>query len=221
MEKSDGSRTRTGTQRALSSQGLGQVVLGKGGRLEKLGDPNGKVVGLKGNLGLAKLENGKVLLEFKVMTEAEKALKVGEVSVGGYPEQDRGGVWGVLDIDAKTERMEELQWARILVKINDEKIPNTTEERGKPFKAIGEVEGEVLPREGKRVMEAEGAQGSRTRRNLPMGRRGRQASRGDPWTFWRACWVAFRAPGSGESAGRAHQAGPLGGASKLHDGLWA
>ena len=34
---------------------------------------------------------------------------------------------GVLDIDAKTERMEELQWARILVKINDEKIPNTVE----------------------------------------------------------------------------------------------
>ena len=87
-----------------------------------------------------------------------------------------------MDIDAKTEKMEELQWARILVKLNGEKIPNTVEiwvenmryslslwwetmptlrslsagERGKPFEAIGEVEGEVLPREGKCVLEDEG-----------------------------------------------------------------
>ena len=89
---------------------------------------------------------------------------------------------GFLDIDAKTEKMEELQWVRILVKLNGEKIPNTVEiwvenmryslslwwetmptlrslsagERGKPFEAIGEVEGEVLPREGKCVLEDEG-----------------------------------------------------------------
>ncbi|RVX00121.1 hypothetical protein CK203_026740 [Vitis vinifera] len=37
-----------------------------------------------GNLGLAKLESGKALLEFEVMAEAEKALKGGEVSVGGF-----------------------------------------------------------------------------------------------------------------------------------------
>ena len=68
------------------------------------------------------------------------------------------------------------------MKINGEKIPNTveiwvenmryylalwwetrsalrslpTEERGKPLEAVGEVEGEVLPREGKRMMEDEG-----------------------------------------------------------------
>ena len=87
---------------------------------------------------------------------------------------------GFLDIDVKTERMEELQWARILVRIKGEKIPNMveiwvenmcyslalwwetrptlralpTEERGKPFVTAGEVESEVQSREGKRVMEA-------------------------------------------------------------------
>ena len=43
-----------------------------------------KLWGLKGNLGLAKLESGKVLLEFEVMAEAKKALKAREVSVGGF-----------------------------------------------------------------------------------------------------------------------------------------
>ena len=43
-----------------------------------------KFWGLKGNLGMAKLESGKVLLEFEVMAEAEKALKAGEVSIGGF-----------------------------------------------------------------------------------------------------------------------------------------
>ena len=43
-----------------------------------------KLWGLKGNLGLAKLEDDKALLEFEVITEAEKALKDGEVLVGGF-----------------------------------------------------------------------------------------------------------------------------------------
>ena len=43
-----------------------------------------KLWGLKGNLGLAKLEDGKALLEFELITEAEKALKDGEISVGGF-----------------------------------------------------------------------------------------------------------------------------------------
>ena len=42
-----------------------------------------KLWGLKGNLGLAKLEDGKALLEFEMITEAEKALDDGEISVGG------------------------------------------------------------------------------------------------------------------------------------------
>ena len=92
------------------------------------------------------------------------------------------GCGGFLDIDVKMERMEELQWARIRVRIKDEKIPNMveiwvenmcyslalwwetrpmlralpTDERGKPFVTAGEVEGEVQPLEGKHVMEAEG-----------------------------------------------------------------
>ena len=121
---------------------------------------------LKGNLGLAKLESVKALLEFEVMAEAEKTLKAGEVSVRGFfmrlekwsqmtgclmeGEKEREAwvrivglpisLWdrailrrigeecgGFLDIDAKTEKMEELQWARILVKLNGEKIPNTVE----------------------------------------------------------------------------------------------
>ena len=89
---------------------------------------------------------------------------------------------GFLDIDAKTEKIEELQWVRILVKLNGEKLPNTveiwvenmryslslwwetrptlrsllTEERGKPFEAVGKVEGEFLPPKGKSVLEDEG-----------------------------------------------------------------
>ena len=42
-----------------------------------------KTWGLKGNLGLAKLERGKVLLEFELLAEAEKALSLESISVGG------------------------------------------------------------------------------------------------------------------------------------------
>ena len=117
-----------------------------------------KLWGLKGNLGLAKLEDGKALLEFEMITEAEKALDDGEISVGGLvmrlekwsqrtgclmeEEREREawvrivglpiflwdrdilskigeGCGGFLDIDVKTERMEELQWARIRVRVKD------------------------------------------------------------------------------------------------------
>ena len=122
---------------------------GMGDNLRSWGTQMAKSWGLKGDLGLAKLENGKALLEFEVMTEAEKALKVGEVSVGGFVmrlekwsqmtgclmegerEREREAwvrivglpisLWdqdilskigeecgGFLDIDAKTEKMEEL-----------------------------------------------------------------------------------------------------------------
>ena len=192
---------------------------GRGEDLRSWGTQRAKLWGLKGNLGLVKLEDGKALPEFEVITEAEKALKDGEVPVGGFVmrlekwsqrmgclmegEREREawvrivglpislwdrdilskigeGCGGFLDIDVKTERMEELQWARILVRIKGEKIPNMveiwvenmcyslalwwetrpmlralpTDERGKPFVTAGEVEGEVQSREGKRVMEA-------------------------------------------------------------------
>ncbi|RVW81853.1 putative mitochondrial protein [Vitis vinifera] len=125
------------------------------------------------------------------LVEAEKALDDGEISVGGLvmqlekwsqrtgclmeKERERG-------LDVKTERMEELQWARIRVRVKDGKIPNMvdiwvenmcysltlwweirptlrvlpTDEKGKPFVTEGEVEGEFQPRKGKRVREAEG-----------------------------------------------------------------
>ncbi|RVX00120.1 hypothetical protein CK203_026741, partial [Vitis vinifera] len=102
--------------------------------------------------------------------------------------------------------MEELQWARILVKLNGEKIPNTVEiwvenmryslslwwetrptlrslsvgERGKPFEAIGEVEGEVLPREGKRVLEDEGGPRLEDQMQSADGTRGQTSGSGRP-----------------------------------------
>ncbi|RVW47703.1 hypothetical protein CK203_107043 [Vitis vinifera] len=196
-------------------------MLGGGEDLRSWGTQMAKLWGLKGNLGLAKLEDGKALLEFEMITEAEKALDDGEISVGGFvmrlekwsqrtgclmeEEKEREawvrivglpislwnrdtlskigeGCGGFLDIDVKTERMEELQWARIRVRIKDEKIPNmveiwvenmcysltlwwetrptlrvmSTDEKGKPFVTDGEVECEFQPREGKHVREAEG-----------------------------------------------------------------
>ena len=180
-----------------------------------------KLWGLKGNLGLAKLEDGKALLEFELITEAVKALDMAEISVGGFvmrlekwspmsgwsmeEEKEREawvrivglpislwnrdilskigeGCGGFLGIDVKTERMEELQWARIRVRRNEEKIPNMVEiwvenmcysltlwwetrpalrvlptgEKGKSPVTDGEEEGEPQPPEGKRVREAGG-----------------------------------------------------------------
>ena len=196
-------------------------MLGRGEDLRSWGIQMSKLWGLKGNLGLAKLEDGKALLEFELKIEAEKALKDGVISVNGFgmrlekwsqrtgclmeEEKEREawvrilglpislwdrdilckigeGCGGFLDIDAKTERMEELQWARIRVRIKEERIPNmvdiwvenmcyslalwwetrptlrmlSADEKGKTLAAAGEVEGEVQSRKGKRVMEAEG-----------------------------------------------------------------
>ena len=125
-----------------------------------------KLWGLKGNLGLAKLEDGKALLEFELITEAVKALDMAEISVGGFviqlekwspmsgclmEEEKEREAWvrivglpislwnrdilskigevggGFLGIDVKTERMEELQWARIRVRRVEEKTPNMVE----------------------------------------------------------------------------------------------
>ena len=104
-----------------------------------------------------------------------------------------------MDIDEKTERKEEIQWARIRVRINGGKIPKMVEicvenlcyslslwwetrptmrvtstvEKGKSIGADeedegggaeGEVEGEVQPREGKRVRKVGG--GSRLEEQL-------------------------------------------------------
>ena len=42
-----------------------------------------KTWGLKGKVGLAKMEKGKVLLEFELMVEAKRALNYGKISSGG------------------------------------------------------------------------------------------------------------------------------------------
>ena len=125
-----------------------------------------KTWGLKGKLGRAKLERGKVLLEFELVVEAKKALSHGRISVGGFscawrdgsPEtgclvegEKRRKVWvrivglpvslwdrailrrvgeecgGFLAVDTQTKKLEELQWARILVKVNGEELPNVVE----------------------------------------------------------------------------------------------
>ena len=56
---------------------------GRGDDLKSWGTLLEKTWGLKGNLGLAKLERGKVLLEFELLAEAEKALSLESISVGG------------------------------------------------------------------------------------------------------------------------------------------
>ena len=92
------------------------------------------------------------------------------------------------------------------MKINGEKIPNTveiwvenmryslalwwetrptlrslpTEEKGKPFEAVGEVEGEVLPREGNRVMEDEGGPRLEDQMQSADGTRGQTSGSGCP-----------------------------------------
>ncbi|RVW16292.1 hypothetical protein CK203_067879 [Vitis vinifera] len=58
---------------------------GKGDDLRGWGTNLAKFWSLKGNLGIAKLERGKVLLEFEVLAEAEKALKIGGFSCAGSP----------------------------------------------------------------------------------------------------------------------------------------
>lgn len=122
--------------------------------------------GLKGKLGLARLEKGRVLLEFEFVGEAKRVLTSGKRLVGGFQlgleqwspmtgcleeGEIRNEAWvkivglpillwdpiilrrvgeecgDFLEIDPQTERMEELQWARILVKMNDEVLPSALE----------------------------------------------------------------------------------------------
>ncbi|KAJ9692950.1 hypothetical protein PVL29_011872 [Vitis rotundifolia] len=207
---------------------VARVVVGKNDisrNVEKLshciGTQMAKMWGLKGNLGLAKLERGKALMEFEILAEVEKILKTGKISVGGVHmrlekwsretgcqmEGERiGEAWvrivglpvvlwdqeilrrvgeecgGFLAIDSQTEKMEELQWARILVKIKGKELPNAVEiwveeecytltlwwevrpllksvRIGKERKSSGsegEVEGDGATRAGKQVRMGEG-----------------------------------------------------------------
>ena len=138
----------------------------RGEDLERLGWLMADVWGLKGKLGLARLEKGRVLLEFELVGEAKRVLFSGKRSVGGIQlglerwdsrsgcEEEgeiKNEVWvrifglpvslwvpsilrrvgeecgGFLDVDPQTENLEELQWARILVKTNDGDLPSMLE----------------------------------------------------------------------------------------------
>ncbi|RVW76691.1 hypothetical protein CK203_047573 [Vitis vinifera] len=134
--------------------------------LEKVGRFLASSWGLKGSLGLAKLEDSKVLLEFELLEEAKRASLSGEKRMGairlGFEEwrpwdgcreekEDSEEIWvrifglpvllwnptvlrrvgeecgGFIDIDSKTKKLEELQWARILVRSAGGDKPSTLE----------------------------------------------------------------------------------------------
>ncbi|RVW27912.1 hypothetical protein CK203_084953 [Vitis vinifera] len=183
-----------------------------------------KIWSLKGNLGLAKMKRGKVLMEFELLIEAEQAIKLRSISVGGIflrlekwrPEtgclregENKSEAWvrvvslpvplwerdilrkigeecgRFLAVNCQTEKMEELQWARLLVEPNGEELPNvvkfwvekmcysitlwwevrlvmrvaTVGKRGKVVTTGEEVGGEACTRTSKRVLEAK--EGSR------------------------------------------------------------
>ena len=87
-------------------------MLGGGEDLRSWGTQMAKLWGLKGNLGLAKLEDGKALLEFELITEAEKALDVGEISVGGFVM--RLEKWSPMSGWSMEEEKEREAWVRIV-----------------------------------------------------------------------------------------------------------
>ncbi|RVX14659.1 Threonine--tRNA ligase, mitochondrial 1 [Vitis vinifera] len=106
----------------------------RGEDLERLGWLMADVWGLKGKLGLARLEKGRVLLEFELVGEAKRVLFSGKRSVGGIQLglerwDSRSGCEeeGEIKNEVWTENLEELQWARILVKTNDGDLPSMLE----------------------------------------------------------------------------------------------
>ena len=92
---------------------------------------------LKGNLGLAKLERGKVLLKFEFLAEVEKALKIGGISVGGsllHLEKWRPELGCLMDGDKRSEA-----WVRIMglpVSLWDRAILRRIEEECGGFLAV-------------------------------------------------------------------------------------
>ena len=134
--------------------------------LERLGNLWAYSWGLKGRLGLAKLERGRALLEFEDKREAYRVASSGSRELGGvslgldfwkpqtgcWAEEERAqdawvrifglpvSLWspailkkigeecgGFVEIDERTRLMEEIQWARIRVKITGETRPSMLE----------------------------------------------------------------------------------------------
>ncbi|RVW88719.1 hypothetical protein CK203_043797 [Vitis vinifera] len=94
-----------------------------------------KVWGLKGNLGLARPEKNRVLLEFELLGEAIRVMSSGKRSFG-LPLS----LWnptilrrvgeecgGFIAMDPRTEKLQELQWARILIRTDGEDLPSVLE----------------------------------------------------------------------------------------------
>ncbi|RVX00660.1 hypothetical protein CK203_030411 [Vitis vinifera] len=135
---------------------------------------------LKGNLGIAKMERGKALLEFGILAEAEKALKIGgsglPVSMWERDTLKRIGdaCGGFIDVDHQTEMLEDLQWARIL----------TDCEKGKGGKgkgilvSDGEDGGEGYARAGGRVRGLVGGSSLEVRLQTDDGTRGQSSGMG-------------------------------------------
>ncbi|RVW25100.1 hypothetical protein CK203_113764 [Vitis vinifera] len=153
----------------------------KGDDLRSWGTQMAQTWGLKGNLGLAKLERGKVLLEFEIpktgcLMEGEKKSEAW-VRIVGLPISlwDRAILrkvgekcGGFFAIDSQMEKLEELQWARILARPIMRSMP--TEKRGKNSEAEGEVEGDVSARAASACWRRLKTQGSRPTCSLLMGR---------------------------------------------------
>ena len=120
---------------------------------------------------------------------------------------------GFLAVDSQTEKLEELQWARILVKMNGEELPNVVEIWSEDFCYVSILWWEVRSvlragPTGKRGMKAitggevggesyaqvsscwrrSVSQGLRPCRCLLMGRGGRHAGRG---SLWSNAWVSL------------------------------
>ncbi|RVW67007.1 hypothetical protein CK203_064871 [Vitis vinifera] len=134
--------------------------------LETLGRSLAKIWGLKGNLGMARLEENKILLEFGLMEEANRVMSCGKRSIGGINLglerwNPRVGcleegeitkeIWvrivglplslwnpnilrrvgeecgGFIAMDPRTEKLQELQWARILIRTEGEDLPRVME----------------------------------------------------------------------------------------------
>ncbi|RVX16661.1 hypothetical protein CK203_006186 [Vitis vinifera] len=166
----------------------------KGKDLESLGWEMAKSWGLKGKMGVASLGKGRALLELEFVEEARRVLISGEVRkevwvrILGLPIS----LWvpsvlrrvgdvcgGFLDIDPQIESMEELQWARILVKSDGENllgsleigveeatyiltlwweaVPSLRQEEGRKrglwSRPSGEIRGDAVARAGSRVEE--------------------------------------------------------------------
>ncbi|KAJ9693608.1 hypothetical protein PVL29_009528 [Vitis rotundifolia] len=119
--------------------------------LENLGRIWANSWGLKGSLGLARMERNRALLEFEIPEEARRVVSYGSRWLGGFQEEVSSEIWvrivglpislwtptilkrvgeecgGLVAVDPLTECLGELQWARILVKARGDVLPSVLE----------------------------------------------------------------------------------------------